>query len=114
MTITNHFRQHFNPSILGKRALQGAGIALVLVTLFMTFLAVFSEGELNLRIELIVPLLTVTFAGACGGVYFYLVDFLRKNGGWKKALANISSTLVYIVGLYMSLVIGLALIGLWD
>jgi hypothetical protein len=51
----------------------------------------------------------VTLAGAAGGAFFYfLMDRLGSRGGWKKALAITLSLLIYVVGLWMGTVLGLA------
>jgi hypothetical protein len=113
MTTDNQLPQSFNLHAVAKRALQGAGLALALVVSFLAFVLIAAE-DARLGIWVLTPMLTVTFAGACGGIFFHLLSPARRNGGWKKAVANTASFLVYIVALYLSLVIGLAIVGLWD
>ena len=91
---------------LGKRMLIGGGFALVLISLFLL-----KAGEPDpewspfWRIQ---PLLIVPFAGAMGGLFYHLMDHLRYHGGWRKALGYVLSVIVYVFGLWMGTVLGLA------
>lgn len=101
----NELRQAVHTASWGKRALQGAGIAFVLIVLFLL-----TAGEPNPdwpKFWMIRPLLIVPAAGAIGGLFYYLMDNLRYQGGWKKILANIASLLVYLTGLWLGTVLGL-------
>jgi hypothetical protein len=53
------------------------------------------------------PLIIVPAAGACGGLFYHLMDFLRRKGGWKKIAANLLSLVVFVVGLWLGAVLGL-------
>jgi len=107
MTQRNNLTtQSIHPASLGKRMLQGAGIGLVLITAFLL-----SAGEPNpawAKLWMIRPLIIVPLAGATGGVFYYLMDHLRFQGGWRKVLANILSLLVYTIGLWLGTVLGFA------
>lgn len=85
--------------------LQGAGIALVLIVFFL--LSVKNPDPHWPKLWMLKPLLVVPSAGAAGGLFFYFMDQLRHQGGWLKALANILSLLVYIIGLWLGSVLGL-------
>ncbi|UYQ95690.1 hypothetical protein MKQ68_11315 [Chitinophaga horti] len=90
---------------LAKRMLQGGAIALVLIALFLS-----RAGEPKPEwptFWMVRPLLVVPFAGAMGGLCFYLLDSLRYQGGWRKILANVLSLLIYIFGLWIGTVLGL-------
>jgi hypothetical protein len=91
--------------------LQGAGFALILITIFL-----FSVDEPNPawpKLWMLKPLIIVPIAGAMGGVFYYYMDFLRYQGGWKKALAILLSLVGYIIVLWIGTVLGLN--GtLWD
>ncbi|MGV3629770.1 MAG: potassium transporter KefB [Bacteroidota bacterium] len=90
---------------LGRRMLIGAGIALLLISFFL-----FMAGEPNPawpKFWIIKPLLVVPFAGAMGGVFYYLMDPMRSQGGWKMFAANVLSFIVYVFGLWMGTVLGL-------
>jgi hypothetical protein len=94
---------HF-PS-LSKRMLLGAAIALILIVVFLS-----QAGEPDPawpRLWMVRPLIIVPLAGATGGGFFYFMDHLSYQGGWKKAGAYILSAIVYIIGLWMGTVLGL-------
>lgn len=88
-----------------KRMLQGAGIALVLIAIFLL-----GAGEPDPRwpkFWMLRPLIVVPIAGAMGGVFYYFMDHLRYEGGWKKILANFVSLIGYLVALWMGTILGL-------
>ena len=90
---------------LTKRMLQGAGIAFVLISLFLL-----SAGEPDPnwpKLWMIRPLIIVPIAGAVGGVFYYFMDHLRYQNGWKKLLANILSIIGYIIVLWLGTILGL-------
>jgi hypothetical protein len=87
----------------------GAILALVLVC---TLLLIISKG--NIGPLMLVPMTFVSLAGALGGGFYRLLDLIRQHGHTQKALANVFGILVYLVGLYMSLILALSLTGHWD
>lgn len=100
-----------NRALLVRRALIGAGIALALISLFLS-------GVNNPKPEwpqfwYLRPLIIVPLAGATGGICYHLKDFVNQFLGWNKAVVTVLAVLVYIVGLWMGTVLGLD--GtLWD
>ena len=106
MTARNDLTtQATHPASLAKRMLQGAGIAFILISVFLL-----SAGDANPgwpRFWMIRPLVIVPFAGAMGGLFYYLMDPFRNQGGWKKVLAIVASVVVYLFGLWMGSVLGL-------
>jgi len=81
--------QSIHPASLAKRMLQGGGIALILISVFL-----FATGEPDPKWPkywMVRPLLIVPVAGAMGGVFYFFMDHLRYQGGWRKALAMILS-----------------------
>lgn len=110
MTQQNNLTtQPIHPASPGKRMLQGAGIAFILIVIFL-----FGAGEPNPvwpKLWMIKPLLIVPLAGALGGAFYYLMDHLRYQGGWRKALAYIASLVGYIIVLWLGTVLGLD--GTW-
>lgn len=94
---------------LSTRMLQGAGIALILIT---AFLLAAGEGDPAWpKFWMIRPLIIVSLAGASGGGFYYFMDRLRHQGGWKKVLAFILSLIVYLFVLWIGTVLGLD--GTW-
>jgi len=106
MTQRNNLTmQRVHAGSLGKRMLQGGGIAFLLIALFLL-----GAGEPNPawpKLWMVKPLIIVPFAGAMGGVFYYFMDHLRYQGGWRKILAHILSLVVYIFGLWIGTVLGL-------
>lgn len=90
---------------LGKRMLQGAAIALFLISFFL--LRVRDPYPAWPRLWMIKPLLIVPCAGATGGVFYFFMDHLRYQGGWKNMAAILLSIFGYIVALWLGTVLGL-------
>jgi hypothetical protein len=88
---------------LGRCMLIGAGIALILVTIFMSGANADPAWGPYWMIR---PLIVVPLAGATGGLFYYLMDRLRCQGGWKKLAANVISFIIYLFGLWMGTVLG--------
>lgn len=100
-----HQQTVLHPISLGRLVLIGAAIGFVLIALFL-----FSVNNPNPtwpKYWMLRPLVVVPFAGAMAGVFYYLIDFLRIQGGWKKWSANGISFLVLLIGLWMGFVLGL-------
>lgn len=97
------------PSIHGAslttRMLQGASIAFVLISVFL--FTVDNPNPAWPKYWMVRPLMIVPAAGAMGGLLFYLMDYVRAMGGWKKPVAYIISILGYVVALWMGTVVGL-------
>ena len=94
-----------HPIPLIKLMLIGAGIALIPITLFLI-----TAGEPNPswpKLYFIRPLIIVPIAGAGGGFFYYLMDYLRYEGGWKKAVANVLSFIAFIIAVFLGIVLGL-------
>lgn len=89
----------------------GAAIALALISAFLYDAGTPKpEWPTYWRVR---PMLLVPFAGAVGGLCWYLMDYVRAYGGWKIALANVLSVIIYIFGLWIGTVLGL--VGTyWD
>jgi hypothetical protein len=107
MTQTNNLTtQPINPVVLRKRIFIGAGIALILISIFLLGVKQ-TEPEWG-KLWMIRPLIIVPLAGATGGAFSYFFDhFLGYQGGFKKALAVTLSLIVFIIGLWLGFVLGL-------
>jgi hypothetical protein len=90
---------------LGKRMFIGAAIALSLITCFL--LSAGTPDPAWGKFWMIRPLIIVPLAGACGGMFYHLMDTFRYQGGWKKIAANVLSIVVFIIGLWVGTVLGL-------
>jgi hypothetical protein len=88
-----------------KRMLIGAGIALVVISIFLT--GVKHPNPQWGKFWMVKPLVVVPIAGAMGGVFYYFMDNLRYLGGWKTALAYVISIIGYIIALWLGSVLGL-------
>lgn len=106
MTAKNNLTtQGFNTSLLIKRALIGTAIGLAVILFFV--LRVSPNHPDWGQYWLIQPLLVTPLAGAAAGVCNHFLDFLRIQGSTHKIIANILAVLIYIVGLWMGIVLGL-------
>ena len=106
MTNPEEPQQPLHTAPLYKRILQGAGLALILVGIFL--LLGKNPDPAAGRKWMILPLIIVPICGAIGGLFYYMMDPLRYQGGWKKTLANVSSVLVYIFLILFGLIVGLS------
>ena len=106
MVQTNNLTSQsiFTPA-LGKRMLIGAIPALILISLFV-FTADNPNPEWG-RFWMIRPLIIVPLAGAGGGLFYHLMDRFSSRGSMPKALAIVLSLVVYIIGLWLGIVLGL-------
>jgi hypothetical protein len=101
---SNSTTQTIHTALLRKRMLQGAAIALIPITVFL----------LNARPDpdwstlwMIRPLVIVPAAGAMGGLFYCIMSPLRGQGGWERIYVNILCLIVYVVGLWLGMVLGL-------
>ena len=106
MTHRNEFQNRpIHTASMGKRMLQGAVIALTLIVLFLL-----GAGEPNPewpKLWMIKPLIIVPIAGALSGVFYYYMDHLRYQGGWRKTMAIVLCLIAYIIALWLGTVLGL-------
>lgn len=106
MAPTNtFFVQPFEPASVFKRALIGAVIAFVVISLFVF-------GVKNPRPEwgawwMLRPLLLTPFVGALGGACTYLVSLVAPKHGWKYVAALVVSVVGYLISLWLGIVLGL-------
>ena len=93
------------PASVGKQMLVGAGIGLLLISLFLL-----STGEPDPawgKLWMIRPLIVVPLAGAMGGLCNYFIIHFHDKVGVNKAFAMLLSALVFIIGLWLGAVLGL-------
>ena len=93
-----------HPVSLPKRLMQGALLAFILITIFLL-----TTGKADPtwgKFWMIRPVVIVTAAGAVGGAFYYFMDLLCYQGGWKKIVAIALSVVVYIFGLWIGTILG--------
>lgn len=111
MKTINNNSANKRSTIIAKRMLIGAAVALALISIFL-------YGVENTKPEwgklwILRPLIVVPLAGAMGGLFYHMMDIIRLKGGWNTIAANLISFIVYIIAIWMGTVLGLA--GtLWD
>ncbi len=88
---------------LAAPMLIGAGIGLLVILFFVTS----ANGDHDWgRYWMIRPLIIAPMAGAMGGAFYYLMDQLSRRG-LNKTLALVLSVIVFVVGLWLGIVLGL-------
>lgn len=92
------------PLSLAQPMLLGAGIALFVISLFIFGAETNPEWGKLWRIR---PLIITPLAGVAGGAFYYFINRLSFRGKLNKTLAIILGLIVYIVGLWMGVVLGL-------
>jgi ABC-type transport system involved in cytochrome c biogenesis permease subunit len=92
-------------SSLTRRKFIGAGIALVLIILFLS--GVKQPNPAWGKLWMIKPLLVVTLAGALGGLYTYYLQTLLGANGQRRILIAVLSILGFIVAIWLGSVLGL-------
>jgi hypothetical protein len=102
--VNNSRTQPMYSALMVKRMLLGSGIALTLIGIFLLGA---EEDPAWGRFWMIRPLLVVPAAGAIGGLFYHIMDYLSQEGGWKKVGAIALSVFVYFIGLWMGTVLGL-------
>jgi hypothetical protein len=112
MTISeNQSQQPVFTTNLSKRMLIGAGLGLIAISIFVIGAG---RGEIEWgnywRVK---PLLLTPFIGAIVGMCYDITERLRKLNGWLGYLFVGLSVIGYALGMWVSLVLGLA--GtMWD
>ncbi len=53
------------------------------------------------------PLIITPLSGAAGAAFFHFTSLMRYRAEWMRLLANIFSFIVFVIGLWMGIVLGL-------
>ena len=93
------------PITPAKPILIGAATGLIIISFFLT-------GADNPNPEwgqlwMIRPFIIVPAAGAMGGLFYYFMDYLSSYRGLNRTVAFILSLVVFIIGLFLGMVLGL-------
>lgn len=112
MTQKNHVTTQPNqPTPIAKPILIGAGIGLILISMFV--FGVDNPDPKWGKLWRIRPLIITPLAGAMGGLFFYFMNYLSSRGNLNKTVAIIVGVVVFIIGLWLGVVLGLE--GtMWD
>jgi hypothetical protein len=105
MTEQNNSTSQPHQFSISKRMVVGAGIGLILISLFLL-----SAGDPNPewgKLWMIRPLLIVPLAGAMGGLCNYFIVHFHNEVGVNKTVAMVVSVLVFVIGLWLGIVLGL-------
>ncbi|RYU90838.1 potassium transporter KefB [Mucilaginibacter terrigena] len=106
MTTTNNTTKPIFTGALGKRMLTGAIIGLAIISFF-----VIGAGKGNpawgdyWRVK---PLLLTPFLGAMVGLCYDISEPLGRLNGWMGKVFLLLSFVGYFIGMWMSMVLGLA------
>lgn len=103
MTQRNNFTTG-HPVSLVKPMLAGAGMALLVISFF-----VFGVDNPNPewgKFWRVRPLIITPLAGAMGGAFYAFMDY-QSSRGFNRILAILLSIVVYVVGLWLGIVLGL-------
>jgi len=101
----NLTEQPGNDVSFAKPMLIGAGIAFILISVFL-FSVDHPKPEWG-KFWMVKPMIMVPFAGAMGGLFYYFMNYLSSTQGFNKTVAILLSFIVYIVGLWLGSVLGL-------
>lgn len=111
MTHTEPAANQPSPALL-KRMLIGAGIALLLITIFIIPSMLHPKPEWN-KLWMLRPLIVVPIAGGLAAAIIHVMLGWQAKYGWPKLLVYLVCLLGYIVALWLGTVVGLD--GtLWD
>lgn len=94
-----------NPSKITRRALAGAIPAFIVIGLFL--MMPYSIDKDWSKYWMLRPLFIVPLAGAMGGLFYHFMDTCRKCNGWNHLFTISISVVVYIVGVWLGIVLGL-------
>lgn len=83
----------------------GAGVGFLLISLFVFGLD--SPDPEWGKYWIIRPLIVTPLAGAVGGAFYYFMDY-QSSKGMNRTVAVLLSLVVFLVGLWMGTVLGLA------
>ncbi len=110
--IKNATIQSQNQNAIARRAVTGAVIAYILITVFLFVPGVTTNPGWP-KFWMIQPLIIVPLAGAGGGIIYHFMHILFDPKGWKSIAVELICLVVYVIGLWIGTVLGLN--GtLWD
>jgi H+/Cl- antiporter ClcA len=100
--LSDHAGNQLSPV---KPVLIGAGIALILISMFLSSVD-HPKPEWG-KLWMLKPMIMVPVAGAIGGLFYYFMNYLSSRSGFNKTVAILLSFIVYIIVLWLGSVLGL-------
>jgi hypothetical protein len=94
-----------NSSSLVKCIVIGAAFNLIIIGIFLS--GVHDAKPEWGKYWMVRPLIIVPLGGAMGGTIFYLLHFYSRQLGFHKAIATVLGGIIFIIGLWLSSVLGL-------
>ncbi|WP_284652505.1 potassium transporter KefB [Flavobacterium terrisoli] len=110
MTQNNLNAKPIDKALLLKRMFLGAGIGLIVISIFVFPTEPKPEWG---KFWMIRPLIITPLAGATGGAFSYYMNHITTKGSANRFAANILSVIVFLIGIWMGIVLGLDS-TLWD
>ena len=95
-----------NPKAIIRSMLTGGLIGLIIISLFV-FTVDHPHPEWG-KLWRIRPLIVTPLSGALGGLVFFSIPFMLPQSRWKKVLAIVLGLVVFVIGLWLGIVLGLA------
>ena len=105
MTPNTNATSRTNKSSLPVRMLIGAAIGLFLICFFL--ITAGNPNPMWPKLWIIRPLIIVPLAGAMGGLCNYYIVHYHSMIGLNKTIAIILSGIIFIIGLWLGIVLGL-------
>lgn len=105
LTMLTYLKQTFQSRYLLRNTIAGALTGLALISLYL-YKADAADPDWH-PLWILRPLLIVPFAGAMGGLFFTFMEPWRTKSGWIKFGAYFICLLVFFIGLFMGIVLGL-------
>lgn len=91
------------PSLI-RYMLVGAGIAFVLISIFLLPVKAHPDWPEFWKIR---PMIVVPLAGAGGGAFTYFMSIWGRKGTWQQLIAVLVSVICYVIALWLGTVVGL-------
>lgn len=105
MKMLQQLLTSLHPATLLRYAIIGAAIGLAIISFFV--LGVDHPNPEWPKYWMVRPLVVTPLAGAMGGLFYGALESFRQQGGSKKAIAIVIGLLVFLIGLWMGVVLGL-------
>ena len=103
--IINQTERPIDTVALIKRMLIGAVIGFAVISIFV--FGVDEPGPDWGTYWMIRPLIVTPLAGAAGGAFYYFMDYISYQGGWKRIVTDILSFIAFLIAIWFGTILGL-------